>query len=77
MREAKAQTVLSLARDTNDNRKGFYRFVASKGKTKDNMGPLHEEMGDLATMDKEKVEVLNHVCASIFNSHMPQSCCPS
>lgn len=77
MREAKAQTVLSLARDTNDNRKGFYRFAASKGKTKDNMGPLHKEVGDLATTDKEKVELLNHFCASIFNRHMLQPCCPS
>lgn len=36
VREAKAQTELSLAMDIEDNRKGFHRYVASKRKTRDN-----------------------------------------
>lgn len=35
VREAKAQIELSLAMDIEDNRKGFYRYVASKRKTRD------------------------------------------
>uniref|UniRef100_A0A672UTJ2 Reverse transcriptase domain-containing protein n=1 Tax=Strigops habroptila TaxID=2489341 RepID=A0A672UTJ2_STRHB len=68
IRKAKAQLELSLARDVKDNRKGFYRYVANKRQTRDNVGPLRKLSGELATMDLEKAEVLNDFFASIFTS---------
>ncbi|KAJ7411586.1 parathyroid hormone [Pitangus sulphuratus] len=48
-------------------RKIGIRYVANKRKTGDNLAPLWKEMGDLATLDKEKDEVLNDFYASVFN----------
>lgn len=68
VREAKTQLELSLTTNVKDNMKGFYRYVANKRKTRDNVSPLLKENGNLATLDMEKVEVLNNVYASVFNS---------
>jgi len=37
----------------------FYRCISDKRKTRENVGPLWKEMGDLATWDMEKTEVLD------------------
>lgn len=66
VRKAKAQLELSLASNTKDYRKGFYRFVANKRKMRHNVGPLWKEMGAVATLDKEK-EVLNKFYTSVFH----------
>lgn len=52
VREAKAQIELSLTMDTEDNRKGFYRCVASKRKTRDNFSSHQQEIEDLAILHK-------------------------
>ncbi|KFQ47588.1 hypothetical protein N333_10656, partial [Nestor notabilis] len=66
VRKAKAQLELNLARDVKDNRKGFCRYVANKRHTSDNVGPLQKLLGELATLDLEKAEVLNDFFASVF-----------
>ncbi|GAB0182061.1 mitochondrial enolase superfamily member 1 [Grus japonensis] len=66
VRKAKALTELNLARDIKDNKKSFYRCVSEKRRTRENVGPLQNETGDLVTQDMEKAEVLNNFFASAF-----------
>ncbi|GAB0188177.1 mitochondrial enolase superfamily member 1 [Grus japonensis] len=67
VRKAKALIEISLARDVKDNKKSFYRYVVSgKRRTRENVGPLRNEMGDLVTWDMEEAEVLNNFFASVF-----------
>ncbi|GAB0209770.1 mitochondrial enolase superfamily member 1 [Grus japonensis] len=68
VRKAKALIELNLARDVKDNKKSFYRYVSEKRRTRENVGPLQNEMGDLVTQDMEKAEVLNDFFASVFTS---------
>lgn len=53
--------------DIKDNTKDFYRDIANKGKTRDSVDCLQKESKDLATMDKEKAEILNDFCAMVLN----------
>ncbi|GAB0188934.1 mitochondrial enolase superfamily member 1 [Grus japonensis] len=66
VRKAKALIEISLARDVKDNKKSFYRYVSDKRRTRENVGPLQNEMGELVTQDMEKAEVLNDFFASVF-----------
>ncbi|PKU48018.1 rna-directed dna polymerase from mobile element jockey-like [Limosa lapponica baueri] len=45
MRKAKASLVLKLARDIMVNRKGFFKYIEGKRKTRENVGPLLNETG--------------------------------
>ncbi|GAB0205871.1 hypothetical protein GRJ2_003052700 [Grus japonensis] len=65
VRKAKALIEISLARDVKDNKKRFYRYVSDKRRTRENVGPLQNETGDLVTQDMEKAEVLNDFFASV------------
>ncbi|GAB0209797.1 mitochondrial enolase superfamily member 1 [Grus japonensis] len=67
-RKAKALIESNLARDVKDNKKSFYRYVSDKRRTRENVGPLQNETGDLVTQDMEKAEVLNDFFASVFTS---------
>ncbi|GAB0180284.1 hypothetical protein GRJ2_000493700 [Grus japonensis] len=61
VRKAKALTELNLARDIKGNTKSFYRYVSDKRKTRENVGPLWKETGDLVTWDMEKDCLQGHV----------------
>ncbi|GAB0204405.1 mitochondrial enolase superfamily member 1 [Grus japonensis] len=66
VRKAKALTEISLARDVKDNKKSFYSYVSDKRRTRENVGPLRNETGDLVTQDMEKAEVFKDFFALVF-----------
>ncbi|GAB0187326.1 hypothetical protein GRJ2_001197900 [Grus japonensis] len=69
VRKAKAFLIeLNLARDTKGNKKSFYRYINDKRKTRENVGPLWKETGNLVTRDMEKAEVFNDFFVSVFTS---------
>ncbi|XP_030324193.1 uncharacterized protein LOC115600101 [Calypte anna] len=74
--KAKASLELNLASQVKDNRKGFFKYIASKTNTRGNIGPLRNELGALVTEDIKKAEVLNAFFASVFTPagfpHEPQ-----
>ncbi|PKU47139.1 hypothetical protein llap_2579 [Limosa lapponica baueri] len=73
VQKAKAQKELNLARNVKANKN---RYVSDKMKTRENVGPLQKEMGDLLTQDMDKAEVLNDFFASVIigkcSSHTSQ-----
>ncbi|KFV13526.1 hypothetical protein N340_11889, partial [Tauraco erythrolophus] len=66
VRKAKALIDLNLTRDIMGNKKSIYRYVSDKRRSRENVGPLRKETGDLATWNMEKAEVLNGFFASVF-----------
>nr|XP_009935199.1 PREDICTED: LOW QUALITY PROTEIN: RNA-directed DNA polymerase from mobile element jockey-like [Opisthocomus hoazin] len=66
--EAKAHLELKLARDVKNNKKGFFNYISSKRKARDNVGPLLNEAGVLVTEDAEKAELMNAFFASVFSA---------
>ena len=67
-RKAKAALELNLARDVKLNRRGFYKYIGSKRKTREVVGPLLNETGAMVTEDAEKAELLNAFFASVFTA---------
>jgi len=67
-RKANAHVELKLARDAKDNKKGFFNYISSKQKTRDNVGPLLNEVDVLVMEDAEKAELLNAFFASVFSA---------
>ncbi|KAM9598579.1 uncharacterized protein ACIBXB_004267 [Morphnus guianensis] len=66
VRKAKALIELNLARGVKGNKKSFYGYISDKTKTRENVGPLQKETGDLVTWDMEEAEVLDNFFASVF-----------
>jgi len=63
-RKAKVHLELNLARGVKNNKKGFFNYISSKRKARDNVGPLLYEAGVLLKADAEKAELLNAFFAS-------------
>lgn len=45
---------MNLGRDVKDKKKGLYKYIHNKRKTKENMDPKLNVSGDLVTQDLEK-----------------------
>jgi len=56
MRKAKVHVELNLARDVKDNKKGYFKYISNKWKTRENVGALLNEVDALVTQGTEKVE---------------------
>jgi len=49
-------------------RKPFFKYISSKRKTRDNVGPWLNEVGVLVTEDTEEAKLLNAFFASVFSA---------
>ncbi|GAB0206526.1 hypothetical protein GRJ2_003118200 [Grus japonensis] len=67
-RKAKAHLELNLARDVKDKKEGFFKYISRKRTTRENVGPLLNEVGALVTEDTEKEKLLNAAFASVFTA---------
>jgi len=67
-RKAKVHVELNLASDVKNNKKGFFNYISSKWVTRDNVGPLLNEVSALVTEGTEKAELLNAFFASVFTA---------
>jgi len=68
MRKTKACLEINLARDVKDNKKGFFKYISSKWKTRENVGLLLNEVGALVMEDSEKAVSVNAALASVFSA---------
>ncbi|GAB0202528.1 mitochondrial enolase superfamily member 1 [Grus japonensis] len=65
---AKAQLELKLASTVGDNKKGFFKYVNNKRRTRENIGLLLNKNGHLTNRDIDKAETFNAFFASVFNT---------
>ncbi|GAB0184195.1 mitochondrial enolase superfamily member 1 [Grus japonensis] len=66
---AKAQLELKLASTVGNNKKGFFKYVNNKRRTRENIGSLLvNENGHLTNRDIDKAETFNAFFASVFNT---------
>lgn len=64
----KACLELSLAREVKNNKKGFFKYVSGKRKTRENVGLLLNEVDAMLLEDTEKAEILNTFsCFSLYS----------
>lgn len=69
----KTKTLMELnpAKDVKDNRKGLHKYLDDKGKTKENVGLLLNDTGNLVTQDREKADILCAFSASVYQQDWP------
>ncbi|MES9884664.1 MAG: reverse transcriptase family protein, partial [Sedimenticola sp.] len=68
IRKAKVCYEKQLAENIKNDEKCFWRYVKSKTKTKDVVGNLEGENGNLVTESSERAEILNQFFTSVFTN---------
>jgi len=53
-RKAKVHLELNLTRDVKNKKKSFFKYISSKWKTRENVGPLLNKVGVLVMQDTER-----------------------
>ena len=66
VRRAKNKFEKKLVNNVKKDAKSFYAYVRSRSNTKDKVGPLKDNSGNLINDDKEIAEVLNNFFSSVF-----------
>jgi len=66
LRKARKTFDRKLALDVKSNPKSFYRYVHSRTKTKDRVGPLKDSAGNVVNDDKSMCEILNNFLLLFF-----------
>jgi len=67
MRKAKAHLELNLAGDVRDSKKGVFKYISSKQRTRENVGLLLNEVSALVIEDTRQ-QLLNAFFASVFTT---------
>ena len=67
-REAKVEFEKKLASNIKKDSKSFYAYIGSKQKTREKIGSLVNENGDLVTDNKESADLLNKYFSSVFTN---------
>lgn len=65
--KVKAHLELNLEKNGKSKNKSFCRYMSSKEKMRENVGPLLHGVGDLVKKDMEKAEILHAFFASVIN----------
>lgn len=65
-KKAKVEYEKRLAENINTNNKAFWNYVQSKTKTRETIGNLIDNNGNLQTENKSKCEILNKFFGSVF-----------
>lgn len=68
VKKAKAHLKLSLEGNKKYHKMGFYKYTDIKRKTRENMAPLLNSVGNLVTKYVEKAELPNAIFASVSTS---------
>ena len=62
----RAHLGLNLVRTVKDKKKGFFKYIDSERKTRENVGLLLNEVAALVMENTEKAELLNTFFVSVF-----------
>ena len=68
LRKARKVFEEKLAQDVTDNPKSFYRYMCSRTKSKDKVGPLKDLVGNVIADDKGMCDMLNDFFGSAFTT---------
>jgi len=60
-RKAEVYLESYLARDIKDNQKSFFRYISSKWKTRENVGPLLNEVSALVMEGTQRAQLLESI----------------
>ena len=66
IKKAKRQFEFGLMEKIKVDSKAFYTYVRSKSRTKDKIGPLLDEKGDLTSDKKSMCDILNRYFSTVF-----------
>src|SRR5260221_11431428 len=77
LRNARLQFEQKLTTDIKKNQKTFFSYVRSKSRTKDRVGPLKDNNGQVVDDDQKSCDILNSFFSSVYTdenmNNMPEA----